>query len=218
MNQKIKFLTLILFITQVNLFVVAQESSLWLRNGKKVTISSYMLDTANYYEGKINYTTLDGKNKDKFKDDVFAVIEADGTEKILYKQNLELGEILTPEQMKEYVTGIGDARASKVSPLITVGGVISGLAGAFVPQPEVNLGGNSMGLPVGIIVPAAYVAAIGATAPGENKLTSNYPVKSKTEDYLMGYQDGIRKKRLTNSLIAAGIGFVAGFLVISAVN
>jgi len=219
MIHKLSFAVFIIIASQFVAFVgVSQESTLWLRNGKKIAINSYSLDTANYYEGKISFIDINGKDKSKFKQDIFSVVDKTGTETVLYTPNFEMGEILTPEQMKQYVIGLGEARVAKISPLILIGGVASGLAGAFVPSLEVELGGSTMPIPLGILVPATYIGVMGATHPNADKLQQNYPVTATNEHYLMGYQEGVKKKRLRNSIIGAGVGFLTGILVVSAVN
>lgn len=195
-----------------------QQANIYLRNGKKLAIKEYKLDSSNYYEGKLNYVNLKGKEKDKYLEDVFSVVDSDGKEHILYQQNIEFGELLTPEEMKQYTIGIGDARIAKISPLIAIGGVASGLVGAFIPKPEISLDGSTMEIPIGILVPVAYVGIIGATPPSADKLKERLPDYANNEHYLMGYQEGQKKKRIKHSLIGAGFGFVAGVLIYGAVN
>jgi hypothetical protein len=197
---------------------MAQVSTLWLRNGKKIAINNYSLDTSNYYDGKIFYTKLNGSGKSKFKEEVFSVVDKSGNETIFYTPNIELGEILTPEQMKQYVSGIGDSRISRVSPFVMIGGFASGFAGAFVPQPEIEVTSGSMPIQLGVLVPAIYIGVMGATPPNTDKLQQNYPVTATNEHYLMGYQEGVKKKRLKNSIIGAGVGFLSGILIYSAIN
>ncbi len=210
------FLLIVLLTTVID--CMSQESTLWLRNGKKITISSYALDITEYYDGKIVYKTVAGKEKSKYLEDVFSVVESNGKETVLYTQNVEFGEILTPEQMKQYVIGIGDARNAIISPLIGMGGVLSGLAGALIPQPEIKLGNSSMPIPVGVLVPVTYMAIAGATTPKADKLQQKFPVKASNEHYLMGYQEGIKKKRIKESFIGAGFGFLVGILIVTTAN
>ncbi|MDA3891977.1 MAG: hypothetical protein PF517_09985 [Salinivirgaceae bacterium] len=196
----------------------AQESTLWMRNGKKVLISDYKIDTADYYEGMISYTTIEGKNLKNYKENVFSITEFNGKETVLYEPNEDFGEILTREQMKDYIGGFTEARYEKISPFIFIGAVAVGFSGVFVPQPNVETGGNSMAIPVGILLPTAYVGLMGATTPNADKLEQKIQDKDINDYYLMGYQEGIKKKRVKNSLLGAGIGIISGFLLISVVN
>jgi hypothetical protein len=211
------FLIVVLFQLIIS-DAIAQESTLWMRNGKKVTISSYAVDTKDYYEGKISFIDAKGRAKSKYLEDVFSVIDNTGSETIFYTPNFEYGEVLTPEEMKQYTLGMSDARNTSISPMVIIGGVAIGMGAAFIPQPEISLGGNSMGVPVGILAPTLYVGIIGATPPNEDELQQQFPDKANNEHYLMGYQEGVKKKRLKKSLLGAGIGFISGIIVLSATN
>ena len=213
---QIKLLLSVFIFIASNSF--AQEYTLMFRNGKTQTIKDYSLIDSSYYEGQIKFTTLNGKIKTKYLEDIFSVINKSGDENIFYTPNENLGEILSVSQMKSYITGRYDARNTKISPMVFVGGVLSGAAGAFIPQPEIKTNSGSFSLPLGIFVPATYVVIMGATPPTAEKLNQKLPDKAGNESYLIGYQDGIRKKRIKNSLIGAGIGFVAGIITIVAVN
>ena len=201
-----------------NLNSMAQQSDLWLRNGKKIAITSYSLDSLDYYDGKISYTTLQGKNKSKYLEDIFSIVNNDGVEKILYKKNDDFGEILTPSEMKQYVIALQDVRNTKISPLIAIGGFAAGLATAFIPQPEINFGDNSIPIPLGIFIPITYIGIMGATPPNDEKIINRIPEKANNENYLLGYQNGMKKKRIRNSIIGASLGIITGFIIVSATN
>lgn len=196
----------------------AQQSDLWLRNGKKITISSYTLDSLDYYDGKITYTTIKGKEKSKYLEDIFSIIKQDGSENILYEQNMDLGEILTPVEMKSYVLGLHDMRNTKISPLVGIGGFASGFIVAITPTPEIKFGDSSVPIPLGVFVPITYTAIMGATPPNGDKLKQKFPEKANDDNYILGYQTGIRKKRIKHSLIGAVIGVAAGFVTVAIVN
>lgn len=188
-------------------------------NGKKLVVSSYILDSLDYYEGNIYYTTLlKNKEKNEYKDNIFSITERNGTETVLYKANNEIGEILTPDQMAQYIDGFRKSRQYKVSPLVMIGGIATGFGGVFIPSPTVYAGRISIPIPVGVLVPATYIAIMGATTPTAGALQRQLPIIVENEHYQMGYQEGVKKKRLKNSLLGAGLGFVAGIIVVSATN
>lgn len=213
-----KFSLLIIITFFLSASINAQVSTLLLRNGKKLLVSDYKVDAEDYYEGKISYVNAKGKNKDKYLDEVFSITDASGNENVLYKPNEELGEVLTIGQMKNFVVGMGDARTFTISPMVMFGGMVSGFGGTIIPQVKVNAGGNSMGIPLGILVPATYVGIMGATTPDAETLQSKLPDMADNEYYLMGYQEGVQKKRFKHSIIGAAIGVVGGIVFISAVN
>lgn len=216
--KTITIITISVILLIVNLSSTAQQSDLWLRNGKKIAITSYILDSLDYYDGKITYTTLQGKSKSKYLEDVFSIVGNNGGEKILYKKNDDFGEILTPTQMRQYVIALQDVRNTKISPLIGIGGFATGLATAFIPQPELNFGDNSLPIPLGIFIPLTYIGIMGATPPDDDKIKTRIPEQANNENYLLGYQDGMRKKRIRNSAIGAGLGILSGFMIALAVN
>ena len=52
----------------------------------------------------------------------------------------------------------------------------------------------------------------------DDELKNKTPNPSPTDNYLMGYQEGVKKKIIRNSLLSAGVGFLAGFIIIVAAN
>jgi len=217
------FLKLVSFVIILVLQVIggsvhAQESTLWMRDGKKITISNFGIDSDDYYNAEIIYLMKKGKIKKKYLDEVFSVVDSEGNERILYEPNFELGEVLTQLEMKQFVLGLHESDEFKMSPIVGIGGVLSGLAGAFVPQLGLEKGDSKIEIPIGILVPSMYVGVIGATSPSAETLKNKMPAKANNEHYLMGYQEGIRKKRYKQGLIGAGIGFVTGIILVATVN
>jgi hypothetical protein len=170
---------------------MAQVSTLWLRNGKKIAINNYSLDTSNYYDGKIFYTKLNGSGKSKFKEEVFSVVDKSGNETIFYTPNIELGEILTPEQMKQYVSGIGDASRTKTSWLIPIGGFGVGLFGGNAingwTEDVIDASTNRDKLVYGLAATLSlalsilYIGVIQGTVPSEEKIKEKYSISNETE-------------------------------------
>jgi hypothetical protein len=183
-------------------------------NGKKVTISDYEIDSTDIYNKRIVYTTYKGKIKSKYLDDVFSIVDENKKETILYRENDVIGEILTQKQMKSFVLGLHDMQHTRISPLVTIGGFVSGLSVAFIPMPQIYM----FYLPVGVLVPVAYVSVIGTTPPNDIKLKERLPDKANDEYYILGYQNGIKKKRIRNSIIGVGVGLLTGFIITTTVN
>ncbi len=206
-------LIIILFVVGGNLF--SQNNTMWLMNGKKVTINDYQFKDAGEGDSILVYTSLKGKSKKKYFEDVFSIQKKDGTEEIIYSQSIAMGDIFTPSEMRSYLEGLAMAKDYKVDPLIGLGGVFAGLGGAFIPAPEI---GGNMEIPVGILVPAAYVGVISATGPVEEDLKQLLPEQANNEHYLIGYQEGVSKKRFKQGLIGAGFGFIVGFFIIATTN
>jgi len=221
MNKNIHRFIIVIFLYQISSFtneVKCQQQTLWLMNGKKITVQNYRLDSTDRLNQKVFYENSKGKEKDLFTDEVFSFTSTDFKETIIYHPQPELGVTLSITEMRDFLVGLGDAKLHNVSPWLIVGGCASGLAGAFVPSPEVKLGESTMPVPIGILIPTAYVGLSGVMSPNVDKLKDKTPNPNPSEPYLMGYQEGVKKKIIKNSLLSAGVGFLAGFIVIVAVN
>lgn len=196
-----------------------QDAKLWLMNGKQLSVKSYKINFDEVEEGVIAFTNLEGKQKKKYLDDVFSIIDADGSEQIVYKQDEFMGNILTPAQMRIYLQGFTDVLENyKVPAWVFIGGFASGIVGGILPQPNFDLGDFHGSVPVGVLVPSVYVGTVGAITPDVDLIESNMPNRINDEYYKMGVQDGVQKKRIKGGLIGGAIGFVAGALTLIAVS
>lgn len=213
-------LTIIIVLISLCSFnnVHAQVSSLLMLDGKTIQISDYKLDTSDYYEGKIEFVTSKGSSKDKYIDEVFSITDASGNETVIYKPSLELGEVLTVDQMRLYINGLNQAKNATISPMVFYGGLMAGFGSVMLPKPELQFGDNSMNVPLGIMVPVTYIGLVGANTPKAEVLQQQLPNTPSNEHYLMGYQEGVRKKRFKNSIIGAAIGVVGGIVFVSLAN
>jgi len=221
MNKFVSRFIVLLFVYQCGSYannLKGQQQTLWLMNGKKVAVQNYRLDSSDRHNQKVFYENSKGKEKDLFTDEVFSFTSTDYKETIIYHPQPELGVTLSITEMRDFLVGLGDAKLHNVSPWLIVGGCASGLAGAFVPSPEVKLGESTMPVPIGILIPTAYVGLSGVLSPNVDKLKDKTPNPNPTGTYLMGYQEGVKKKIIRNSLLSAGVGFLAGFIVVLAVN
>ncbi|MBI9066385.1 MAG: hypothetical protein JEZ09_03765 [Salinivirgaceae bacterium] len=202
----------------VNNLLISQETTICLLDGKKVLVNDYKIDNPADEEGVLFYNNAKGKQKKQYLDNVFSIVE-NGTENIIYKQNIEMGDILTPEQMKMYVKGLSDALENyKVPDWVVAGGFASGYLGGVLPQPTLELEGSEMGLPLGILIPVAYIGAVGAGNADANALNNSFPESVQNEYYLMGVESGVQKKRIKKSLIGGILGFTMGVLTYAVIN
>jgi hypothetical protein len=221
MNKFVSRFIVLLFVYQCGSYannLKGQQQTLWLMNGKKVAVQNYRLDSSDRHNQKVFHINSKGKEKDLFADEVFSFTGTDSKEVVIYHPQPELGETFSIIEMRDFLVGLNDAKKHNVSPWLIIGGVASGLVGAFVPSPEVELGESFMPIPVGILIPTAYVGLSGVLSPNAEKLKSKTPNPNPTDTYLMGYQEGVKKKIIRNSLLSAGVGFLAGFIVVLAVN
>lgn len=194
----------------------SQNAEMWLLNGKKVTIADYKIDNSEIEGGIVYFTNDKGKEKKEYVEDIFSITDGKGLEKIYYDGS---SDILTPEEMKIYLQGLSDVLENYKAPSwLLIGGLASGVIGGMMPQPNFESGGFNGSLPVGILIPLAYVSAIGVTSPDIEQIAGSFPNTSDQEYYLNGVQDGIQKKRLQKGLIGGGIGFAAGIITLLLIN
>lgn len=194
--------------------IIAQQNSLWLTNGKKLTISDYKIWQEESGDSVFNYTSSKGKDKQVYLDEVFSIIDNTGNENVIYHSNIAIGEVLTVEQMRSYVNGRYDGSQTKVSPWVAVSAGVLGVGSAFIPSPSIK----SADIPVGVIIPFAHATVVGAFATPDKVLNKKFPEKINDEFYIMGVDQSLRKKRIRNSLIAGVAGFIAGTIVVYSVN
>ncbi|MFA6401767.1 MAG: hypothetical protein WCX31_09110 [Salinivirgaceae bacterium] len=201
--------------SQNNIF---QIKTIWLLNGKRINSMNFVLDSIDEYNPRVSYFNSKGKEKHFFTDEVYSFQGKVANEVILYHPQQEIGETFSKVEMKDYLIGLSDAKTYRPSPLLMIGSFSSGVLGALVPSPEVKLGESTMPVPIGILIPTAYIGLSGVLSPNVDKLKNKTPISNPTDSYLMGYQEGVKKKIIKNSLLSAGIGFVAGFIIVVVAN
>lgn len=193
--RRILFLTFIFLAPLFSSF--AQQDTLWLINGKKITLKEYKFIES---ETSIAYTTLKGKTKIIESEQIFSITNKAGQEKIYFKIDPQDPDIQSIEQMKSFVQGEYDARIQYKAPLATIGGFVVGVGSGILLAP------NPIYSP---IIPAAYSAVIGSTNPSVDKIKAKNPKYKDDEYYLLGYKDVAKQKRVANTLK----GSIAGLLV-----
>ncbi|MCK9208013.1 MAG: hypothetical protein M0P66_12950 [Salinivirgaceae bacterium] len=212
------FLILVLVLGFLPFMSLGQLKTLWLMNGKKIQVQSFYIDSSTQENPTFVFIKQNGRVKDIYADEVFSIIDQDLTETILYRPRPELGDILSQTEMKQFVTGLSDARKLHISPMYTFGGYTAGLAGALVPQSTVHIGENSTALPAGALIPIAYSGFIGMLSPSAAQLQKQIDQPNPSEFYLMGLEEGVKKRVVRQGILGAGIGFVSGFIILFLAN
>jgi hypothetical protein len=178
------------------------QNTLLLNNGKKIAIGEYKIVSNDF----ISYKTL----KDKFKSietyEVFSIIEKEGHEIVIYKQDSLLQGSFDLMEMRAFVQGQSDAIQNFKSPFITAGGIaVAGISSVIIN-------------PVFVIpVSGVYCGIVGITKTSEKKMVIPENYKSN-EHYLLGYKKECKHKRIKNAIIGSGIGLVVGFTTFVLVN
>lgn len=200
---------LLLFLT-VSLFAQAQQpnqplDTVYLMSGKIVT--GYVKDTTT------EQVRLLVPRKGSFKADfidmdlVFSVkYGSSHQEVVFYKQDTILENYYTPQEVRYFMQGERDARQFYRCPGWTLSAfVVGGLCGytrsLFALAPPFLFSGVS----------AAFRIPI---RPG----TVSNPNNLKYDTYLLGYEKQARQHRIFRTLIAGGIGLVAGFATSSIIE
>lgn len=215
MKKQLSLLT-ILLIFSIGLF--AQNNVMLMTNGKKLTVGDYKIIGDSKGDSLFIFSNAKGKEKEKYLDELFSITDADGKERILYKQNMAIGEILTKDQMKSYVLGRFDGNETKISPLIGISALGIGVGAAFMPNPEINTSNSSIPLPIGVLIPAAHAVIVGSIGTSEKVLENKFPNRINDEYYIMGVDQSLRKKRVRHTLLLGFLGFAATTITIAAVN
>ena len=174
----------------------AQDEILFL-NGDYATVK--VLDTTDYKRITVQ---REGSTKMKtwFREDIYSIKFADGTQYIVYKQDTLENEYFTPAEMRIYIQGEQDAAAGYKTPIATAGSAVVGLGGGLV---------LSFLAP---IAPAIYTIIVGSRWIKIRKKFVSNPDLLKEEVYRMGYEKEARSKLIQNSIIGGGIGMVVGYV------
>jgi hypothetical protein len=199
-----KLLTCLIIILTIHLNLSGQDK-LALMNGKTL-------------EGKIGkvsndwiFLTISKNDKEKKleinRERVFAIMYADGTEKLIYNYDTLNGDFYTANEMRNYLKGQREAYAGSNPVLHGVGtGLLSG-AGGYV------LGNNylSIGVPV-----VSYIIFLGVSGVVPVKINvAKLKDKSllKQEAFIDGYSRITKQKKSRNSIIGAFAGAIAGVAI-----
>ena len=198
MKYLISLLSIFLIIN-----VSPAQNTVWLLNGKKITISNYNI---NKYEDTHNlvYQNAKGKERQIDVDDIFSVTDKSGVENVYYKKDTLLGNYFTIPQMKDYVKGEFDAHKNYKAPLFTVLGFVAGGTSAILPLDKMFYAP---------LIPGAATTIIGSTKASGEKIKSKYPNYANNNYYLLGYKESAKRKRINNALKGSAVGMVTGIII-----
>lgn len=203
----------LLFFTLFSYITNAQNHTLLLVNGRKIQVDSYTLNVQDG-DSVYHYTTVSGKKRHKFAEKIFSITNSNGKEQIIYRQDDEMDNPFSVEQMKSYVVGRFEGRQMKISPFVGIGSFAIGFGSAFIPIPALSISGNSFSLPLGMLVPVANVVAMGNVNTPEKVLAKKNKSNNNEEYYLTGVEESLKKKRIKHSLIGGLLGVIAGTITI----
>lgn len=197
--KKILYLFFVLFCLS---YYAKSQNTMLLVTGKKLVIGDFKLNKSDY----ISYKNQKGKIKSVAKQDVFSIRLNNGNETLIYHPDLSDTTAFTVEQMRDYVSGVYDARTNYKMPWLTSCAIV--------------LGGSSIGLTaagmntlLAPVIPVTYSAGIGVFKVKKNKL--QLPDNFKNNDYYTeGYLYRVNKKRINHAILGSIIGIAAGTLAV----
>ena len=189
---------LALFVTSGNVF---SQDKIVLLNAKEIVNIKVLEITSE----TVMYQKLDDKSGDKkgiYRDKVFAVNYADGSEKVLYEADSTFDNF-KPEQMRLFLRGTADARKYYHNYSSYGIGFLFAVPGVYLAYAT---------FPVLLPFPAATGVFVGGMgSPNMNKQADVNKKYLNNVEYLMGYQRKARSKKTKHALIGALLGIGAGF-------
>lgn len=198
----IYIILLLVFSYSLNVF---SQDTIVLLTGEKILLKEYTFTDTDFY---LSYTNKKGKHKTIERDYIYSINDTLGNVKCLYKEDTlasEDNEVqLTCDQMFFYVKGQSAAVEHYKAPLVTVGGFLTGAAGAYFPL-------IGWGQP---IFPTVYCGAIGFTNSSKSIVKKKFPSYSDNEYFIYGFQEGSRAKRTKNAIAGGITGLFAGVISI----
>ena len=207
MNQTHRILLIsLLFATPILTEAQSQQGKIILMNGSVIENSIWEeKDGLIYiYDKKTN---LFGKEKTRAielnKSEVYSLSNGN-KEQILYYQDTMLGDYYTPEEMRMYLAGAGDARKNyKARHISAIGFALCGAAGFLVGD----------GLLILIVPPITYAAL---QFIGKIKIREKYMSDKnfKYNDlYAEGFEPPARSKKMIRGALSGFLGSVSGVIL-----
>lgn len=200
----------ILIIAIASVSTVKAQDTIMLMSGKRLIVSNAEVKTTPKGDTIVAYQ-LKNKQKKKSVSKIFSVKNG-LSEQLFYSQEYE--EDLTVSQMRNYLNGLADFNQG-FSWVAFAGGIASVAGAAAVPTIEIK-GNVSGSIPVGVVVPFAYLGIISNTGKSVAKLKKLKPDMSEDEYYITGAQAAIGRQRFRSGLFgvaAGGVLWIAASLI-----
>jgi hypothetical protein len=197
-----KIYRLIIIILTLQTQISIGQNTIWLTNGKQLKVGDYKFEN----QELISYKNHKNKVKTIEAYDVFSIIEASGSEKVIYVCDTIYQGAFSVIEMRSFVQGQTDANQKFKSPWTTVGGIAVAGASSMVINPVYVF-----------LLSGAYCSTIGVTNKSIKKM--NIPSEYiNNEPYILGYKKASKHKRIKNSIIGSTIGLAVGLGTFAIIN
>lgn len=193
---------LLLFFLIIGNTAFAQIKVLLL-NGKMREIKQYEVKGDWLFYKKIDDPKDKMRKMDKF--DVFSATLQDGTEDVIYDPDTSLEGDPSVEQIRKYIKGEQYGMAVYHKTMNKVGGVLAGFAS----------GAAGYYGPIGVFTYSIILSRFNPKVPPSTAID---PEVFNSDEFKIGYQKYGRNKKIQQSLIFGGIGFIAGFTAFAVYN
>ena len=197
---------LILIVLPSSTFAQMQQGKVFLMNGTVVenTLWEEKDGLIYIYDQRTN---IFGKEKTRAielnKSEIFSLSNG-GKEQILYFQDTMLGDYYTPEEMRMYLAGSGDARKNyRARHISAIGFALCGAAGYLVGD----------GLMILIVPPITYAAI---QYVGKIKIREKYISDSNfryNDLYAEGFEPPARSRKMIRGALSGLAGSVTGVVI-----
>lgn len=181
------------------------QDTLYTMEGDEIITSGYKYDEA-YNE--VSYKNQNMKIKTIDSEELFSIVNEDGSEKVFYKYDPANGYGIQVDDMREYVKGQVGAKKTYNKPMPFLLGFAAGFGGIFLIE-------NKMYSPM---VPLGVIAVVGFTRPNGAKLTKKAYGVEKSEYFSNGYAVKAKTKRMNNTVIGSLAGLALGAIFYSVSN
>ncbi len=201
--KKLLFLTFIfLFDSPVYSQIAVPLDTVYLMSGKTLVV---ILKDSTDEKLKMLVPKKGGFKADFIDLDlIYSVKYGSGAEVVFYKQDTLFGNYFSAHEVKCFLQGERDARASFKSSAWSTGAFITGFAAGYTQNFFLTL-----------LTPFIYSGASTFLKVKIRPGTVSNPSYLKYDTYLLGYEKEARHHRIFQSLICGGIGIVSGFITSS---
>jgi hypothetical protein len=203
-----KLLVLLLVFLTFGKISIAQDTIITVEGESIVTKSFRLTGTSECF-----YANKRGNEKEIDIDDIFSVRDSMGKETVYYKQDTLKGFYDTPDEMKQYVSGMIDAKKQYKAPFYTyVGAGVSLFAVTAIVTSGI---GYLFWTP---LVPVVYTGIILKSKPNIEEIKNTIPENLRTEKYVTGYITQVKRKRVNNAIAGSVGGLFLGWIGFFAID